>query len=140
MLNINDVFYRYWTLINYQPHSRKKDGNIFLVAFYECEDDYDLETLENDHLYCSKNAWIGVRPRCVFIDGGGGEGGDTETDYDENDEDGGAIDEDDDNDNNDGEDDADNDDDGGENADEDLNETGDNNEATQQQGKHEQDE
>lgn len=58
---------------------RKKDGNVFLVAFYECEDDYDLESIENDRLYCSKDAWIGVRPRCVRIAGTNGH-----DDYDEN--------------------------------------------------------
>lgn len=59
--------------------SRKKDGNIFLVAFYECEDDFDLESLEHDRLYCSKDAWIGVRPRCIRIGGPNGQ-----DDYDDN--------------------------------------------------------
>lgn len=69
--------------------SRKKDGNIFLVAFYECEDDFDLEELDNDHLYCSKNRWIGVRPRCLPIGDGDkqedydGDGGDEDEDADD---------------------------------------------------------
>lgn len=68
--------------------SRKKDGNVFLVAFYECEDDFDLVELENDHLYCSRERWIGVRPRCVPLnDGNGQEDYDGDGDDDDLDED-----------------------------------------------------
>lgn len=49
------------------------------MAFYECEDDFDLESLEHDRLYCSKDAWIGVRPRCIRIGGPNGQ-----DDYDDN--------------------------------------------------------
>lgn len=63
------------------------------MAFYECDDDFELETPEDDHLYCSKGTWIGSRPRCV--------GGNAKDDYDDggdDDDDGGDDGEGDDND------------------------------------------
>lgn len=68
------------------------------MAFYECEDDFDLEAPDNDHLYCSKDSWIGVRPRC--IPNGNGNGQDDYGDDDIGDED---LDEDEDDENNDNE-------------------------------------
>lgn len=70
-------------------HSRKKAGNIFLVAFYECEDDFDLVAPETDRLYCSQSNWIGERPRCQRVNGADEEynDGDGEDELDE-DEDG----------------------------------------------------
>ncbi|ETN59950.1 hypothetical protein AND_008443 [Anopheles darlingi] len=44
---------------------RKKDGNIFLVAYYECDDYYTLQPPEVDRLYCSGKEWIGRRPECI---------------------------------------------------------------------------
>ncbi|XP_058122985.1 uncharacterized protein LOC131293979 [Anopheles ziemanni] len=44
---------------------RKKNGNIFLVAYYECDDYYELQPPELDRLYCSSKRWIGKRPECV---------------------------------------------------------------------------
>ncbi|XP_040151178.1 fibrillin-2-like [Anopheles arabiensis] len=44
---------------------RKKAGNIFLVAYYECDDYYELQPPEHDRLYCSGKKWIGKRPECI---------------------------------------------------------------------------
>uniref|UniRef100_A0A182LZQ9 Sushi domain-containing protein n=1 Tax=Anopheles culicifacies TaxID=139723 RepID=A0A182LZQ9_9DIPT len=44
---------------------RKKNGNIFLVAYYECDDYYELQIPEHDRLYCSRKKWIGKRPDCI---------------------------------------------------------------------------
>lgn len=77
--------------------SRKKDGNVFLVAFYECEDGFQLESDDTDRLYCSMDAWIGERPRCV------GDGAtDDYNDEDDADEDDGGDDDDDGNEHDDG--------------------------------------
>lgn len=48
---------------------RKFDGNIFLVAFYECDENYELENLENNRLFCSNEKWIGEFPVCMSING-----------------------------------------------------------------------
>lgn len=53
---------------------RKKDDHVFLVAYYQCNDDYDLESLDNDRLYCSKETWIGDRPNCISLSEDGDEG------------------------------------------------------------------
>lgn len=58
-------------------HRRKKDGNVFLVAFYECDEEYELDSPDTDRLYCSKETWIGNRPNCISI---------TNDDNDENEE------------------------------------------------------
>lgn len=46
---------------------RRKGTKIFLVAFYECNDDYELENLEQDRLYCSREEWVGDAPKCMQI-------------------------------------------------------------------------
>lgn len=46
---------------------RKKDGHIFLTVFYECEEEYELESPEKDRLHCSKENWVGEHPVCVLI-------------------------------------------------------------------------
>lgn len=52
---------------------RRKGEKIFLVAFYECSDGYEMENVEQDHLYCSKETWVGAdfdedsTPKCVFV-------------------------------------------------------------------------
>lgn len=46
---------------------RKKDGNIFLVAFYDCEEDFELEDPDQDRLYCSKQKWVGNHPNCLSL-------------------------------------------------------------------------
>lgn len=38
-----------------------------MVAFYECDDDYELGDLEVDRLYCSKKEWIGTKPYCISV-------------------------------------------------------------------------
>jgi hypothetical protein len=46
---------------------RRKGEKLFLVAFYECDEDYELENLESDRLYCSKEKWVGGEPKCMPI-------------------------------------------------------------------------
>lgn len=48
------------------------------MAFYECDEDYELENLEHDRLYCSKEKWVGDAPQCMPINDEG------EDDEDEN--------------------------------------------------------
>jgi hypothetical protein len=56
---------------------RRKGEKLFLVAFYECDEDYELENLEHDRLYCSKEKWVGNTPKCMQInDDGEDEDGD----------------------------------------------------------------
>lgn len=43
---------------------------MFLVAFYECEDDFELVAPDTDRLYCSQSNWIGERPQCERVSGG----------------------------------------------------------------------
>lgn len=38
---------------------------MFLVAFYECDDYYELQPAETDRLFCSGKKWVGTRPTCV---------------------------------------------------------------------------
>lgn len=54
---------------------RRKDTKLFLVAFYECNDDYELENLEHDRLYCSREQWVGDAPKCMRIHDEGEEEG-----------------------------------------------------------------
>lgn len=65
------------------PNRRQKDGRIFPVAVYTCNEDYELENEDNDRLYCSKREWIGTHPNCMQL----------EEAYDENGEDGEGEDE-----------------------------------------------
>ncbi|EDS32285.1 conserved hypothetical protein [Culex quinquefasciatus] len=44
---------------------RRKDDQVFLVAFYECDDYYELQPAETDRLFCSGKKWVGTRPTCV---------------------------------------------------------------------------
>lgn len=46
---------------------RRKGEKLFLVAFYECNEDFELENLEQDRLYCSREAWVGDAPKCMAI-------------------------------------------------------------------------
>uniref|UniRef100_A0A182SAJ4 EGF-like domain-containing protein n=1 Tax=Anopheles maculatus TaxID=74869 RepID=A0A182SAJ4_9DIPT len=69
---------------------RKKNGNIFLVAFYECDDYYELQPPEHDRLYCSGRKWIGKRPECISTRTGSDddeEGEDEEEEEEEEEED-----------------------------------------------------
>lgn len=56
---------------------RRKGEKIFLVAFYECNDDYEIENLEQDRLYCSKETWVGAdfdeenTPKCLSVNDDG---------------------------------------------------------------------
>ncbi|XP_058456120.1 fibrillin-2-like [Malaya genurostris] len=73
---------------------RRKDDHIFLVAFYECDDYYELQPAETDRLFCSGKQWIGTKPNCVSTrpvgeeeeDDDEGDGDEEEGDYDEEDE------------------------------------------------------
>lgn len=63
----------------YLQNRRRKGEKIFLVAFYECYEDYELENLENDRLYCSKEKWVGNEPRCMPINDEGEDDGEDES-------------------------------------------------------------
>ncbi|EAT42496.1 AAEL005982-PA [Aedes aegypti] len=70
---------------------RRKDDHIFLVAFYECDDYYELQPPDTDRLFCSGKQWIGQTPSCVSTRGEGEEDEEEEDeeeeeDYDEEDE------------------------------------------------------
>lgn len=43
---------------------RRKGEKLFLVAFFECDEDFELESVEHDRLYCSKEKWVGDTPKC----------------------------------------------------------------------------
>ncbi|XP_055688517.1 fibrillin-1 isoform X2 [Lutzomyia longipalpis] len=58
---------------------RRKGDNIFLVAFYECEDYHELKDPHVDRMYCSRQAWVGTKPECVYVE----DGEDGEDDYDD---------------------------------------------------------
>lgn len=47
---------------------RRKGEKIFLVAFYECDEDFELENLEHDRLYCSHERWVGNFPKCMALE------------------------------------------------------------------------
>jgi hypothetical protein len=53
---------------------RKKNENIFLVAFYECDDNFELEDSNYDRLYCSNETWVGEYPVCLSTRNGDDEG------------------------------------------------------------------
>ncbi|XP_053687239.1 uncharacterized protein LOC128736776 [Sabethes cyaneus] len=65
---------------------RKKDDHIFLVAFYECDDHYELQPAETDRLFCSGKQWIGTKPSCISNRPEGEEDDEEDEDYDEEDE------------------------------------------------------
>ena len=46
---------------------RRRGEKLFLVAFYECNEDFELENLEQDRLYCSREAWVGNTPKCIAV-------------------------------------------------------------------------
>lgn len=48
---------------------RKKGPNLFLVAFYECDNGFELENSLVDRLYCSQEQWVGDIPHCMSVDG-----------------------------------------------------------------------
>lgn len=62
--NFISLFFSY---LNSSIHRRRKGTKLFLVAFYECNDDYELENLEHDRLYCSHEQWVGDAPKCMQI-------------------------------------------------------------------------
>ncbi|CRK94788.1 CLUMA_CG008282, isoform A [Clunio marinus] len=65
----------------YLKYNRRRKGEkLFLVAYYECDDGYELEDSEHDRLYCSRESWVGNTPVCIPQS-------DIETEYEENDED-----------------------------------------------------
>ncbi|KAL7732539.1 hypothetical protein ACLKA6_019174 [Drosophila palustris] len=47
-------------------YERRRHGNkVFLVAYYACRDNYDLERTQVNALYCSANKWVGELPTCL---------------------------------------------------------------------------
>lgn len=60
------IFLFYFFIIIY--FRRRKGEKIFLVAFYECDEDFELENLEHDRLYCSHERWIGNFPNCMPLE------------------------------------------------------------------------
>ncbi|XP_036337585.1 fibrillin-1-like [Rhagoletis pomonella] len=46
---------------------RRKGDHIFLVAFYACNDNFELEDAEIATLYCSQRKWVGELPTCVAL-------------------------------------------------------------------------
>lgn len=84
------VTYKYEISINFHPSRfcffscrRRKGERIFLVAFYECNDDFELENLEQDRLYCSHEQWIGNVPKCTALEEESGAEDDEEEEEDE---------------------------------------------------------
>lgn len=47
---------------------------MFLVALYECSENYELENPDVDRMYCSNHAWIGEKPHCYSLGGEDEEG------------------------------------------------------------------
>lgn len=84
------VTYKYEISINFHPSRfcffscrRRKGERIFLVAFYECNEDFELENLEQDRLYCSHEQWIGNVPKCTALEEESGAEDDEEEEEDE---------------------------------------------------------
>jgi hypothetical protein len=54
-------------------YRRRKGEKIFLVAFYECSEDYEMENVDHNRLYCSNEQWVAVdydednTPKCVAV-------------------------------------------------------------------------
>lgn len=63
------------TVNSHNSHNkrRKKGSHIFLVAFYECDDGFELENINIDRMYCSQETWVGDTPNCMSIGGEEGE-------------------------------------------------------------------
>lgn len=64
-------------------YRRQKDGRIFPVAVYTCDEDYELENEDNDRLYCSKRKWIGIHPNCMQLEETYDENGEGEAEEEE---------------------------------------------------------
>lgn len=48
----------------------RKGDRVFLVAVYECDEEYDLLVPSENRLYCSGRKWIGTEPKCISKNGG----------------------------------------------------------------------
>ncbi|XP_053955379.1 fibrillin-2 isoform X3 [Anastrepha ludens] len=46
---------------------RRKYDHVFLVAFYACNDNFELEDAEIATLYCSQRRWVGELPTCMAL-------------------------------------------------------------------------
>lgn len=66
-ISFERINFLYCTLLYFLIYRRRKGEKIFLVAFYECDEDYELENLEQDRLFCSQESWVGDMPRCMAI-------------------------------------------------------------------------
>lgn len=70
---INTLYTMFSDNVNFEDEKlfsirRQKDGRIFPVAVYTCDEDYELENEDNDRLYCSKRKWIGIHPNCMQLE------------------------------------------------------------------------
>ena len=84
-LYLNRICKRLIFLFVFAANRRKKGNHVFLVAFYECDDDFQIENPESDRLYCSKKQWIGEHPVC-FSTGSDDEDEDEEGEEEEGEE------------------------------------------------------
>uniref|UniRef100_A0A1B0FQQ1 Uncharacterized protein n=1 Tax=Glossina morsitans morsitans TaxID=37546 RepID=A0A1B0FQQ1_GLOMM len=51
-----------------QKYDRRRRGdNVFLVASYSCNDNFELEDSEINTLYCSDRKWVGELPLCISL-------------------------------------------------------------------------
>ncbi|XP_055846374.1 fibrillin-2 isoform X2 [Episyrphus balteatus] len=51
-----------------QKYDRRRKGeSTFIVAFYSCNDNFELEDSERNTVYCSKKKWIGELPKCIAL-------------------------------------------------------------------------
>lgn len=51
-----------------QKYDRRRRGdNVFLVASYSCNDNFELEDSEINTLYCSDRKWVGELPVCISL-------------------------------------------------------------------------
>lgn len=64
--------------LSYRISRRRKGEKLFLVAFYECDEDFELENLEQDRVYCSREKWVGDTPKCNPVHDDGENGDDEE--------------------------------------------------------------
>ena len=46
---------------------RRKGDNLFLVAFYACNERFDFEDTSKTLLYCSDQKWVGDLPVCIAL-------------------------------------------------------------------------
>ncbi|XP_055910382.1 fibrillin-2 isoform X2 [Eupeodes corollae] len=51
-----------------QKYDRRRKGeSTFIVAFYSCNDNFELQNSQRNIVYCSKRTWIGELPKCIAM-------------------------------------------------------------------------